>query len=375
MSSALVLSDSDIHDLLIRLSKDNILKFQGELEKAIVEFTVGDEGKYQPTPDFVNRPNGQMTLFRTFSSPDAVGTKIVVSPAPVTDSNGNTVNPQLNGVLTLCDSAGRLRGLLNAAEVTGYRTTLSALIPWMWRRNTEKIVIFGAGKQALWHARLVLALRGSEIRSVTIVNRSATRARSLVKQVTEENQKYWKSSATLDVLDQSQTDYDQRLEILLSAADVVFGTVGSKSPMFSLEAILGKQTRKRPPFVAAIGSWQPDMLELDPAMLRYAAGLNDSDNPKGAVLVDDLEECLAKSGEVIQSGLKADQLMQVGQIINWLNRESEEPSGEREKLQLWLSEGFVVYKGIGVSVTDLAAGNAILALAEEHNIGVAIPNF
>ncbi|KAF4973512.1 hypothetical protein FSARC_209 [Fusarium sarcochroum] len=379
MSNLVVLGDAEIHGLLIGLSRDEVRQFQRSLEKAITEFSVGEEGKYQPTPDFINRPTGQKTLFRTFTSSEGVGTKIVVTPAPTKDADGNTVNRPLGGVLSLCDSAGLPTGFLNAAEVTGYRTTLSALIPWMWRQNTENIVVFGAGKQGLWHTRLALALRGSEIKKITIVNRSVGRARDVVKQVTEENQKYWKSSAALDVLDPAQSDYDQALKSLLSSADAVFCTVGSTSPLFSLQTILGESTRSRLPFVGAIGSWQPDMIEMDPEMLRHAAGRDDSYSPhgaKGSILVDDLEEALAKSGEVIQSGLKEDRLVQVGQVLEWLDEKSDsKPDGGIEKLKKWIGESFIVYKGIGVSVTDLAAGNAILELAKKRNVGVTISNF
>ncbi|RMJ09288.1 hypothetical protein CDV36_011112 [Fusarium kuroshium] len=373
-NNLVVLNDSVVHDLLISLPKDDIIKFQHALEDSLIGFTVGEERKYQPTPDFVNRPTGQKTLFRTFSSPDTVGAKIIVTPAPVKDaSSGKTVNPPLNGVLALCDASGRPTGLLNAGEVTGYRTTLSALIPWMWRRYTEEVVIFGAGKQGLWHTRLALALRGDEIKNITIVNRSAARAQALVEQVTEENQKYWKSSATLNVLDPSQSDYDQRLETLLSTADTVFCTVGSTTPVFSLRSILGEGSRSRLPFVGGIGSWQADMVEMDPEMLRHAAERSDSYSPHGAaggsIIVDDLEECLVKAGEVIQSGLKAEQMVPVGEILSW-----KRGSKSTGSLESWLGEGFVVYKGIGVSVTDLAAGNAILELAKTRNVGVSIPN-
>ncbi|KAF4449065.1 hypothetical protein F53441_7609 [Fusarium austroafricanum] len=374
-----VLGDAEIRDLLICLSKDEVLEFKRALEKVLIDFSVRSEDKYQPTPDFVNRDNGQKTLFRAFTSPDYVGTKIVVTPAPIQDADGNSVNRPLGGLLSLCDSAGVPTGILNAAEPTGYRTTLSALIPWTWRRNTENIVIFGAGKQGLWHTRLALALRGSEIKKITIVNRSVGRARDLVKRVTDENQKYWKSSATLDVLDPTQSDYEQALASLLSSADAVFCTVGSTSPLFSLKTILGDGTRSRLPFVGAIGSWQADMIELDPEMLRHAASRDDSfsrSGTQGSIIVDDLKEALVKSGEVVQSGLGADSLIQVGEILDWLDEKSlRKPDAGIEKLMNWISEGFIVYKGIGVSVTDLAAGNAILELARKRNVGTTVSNF
>ncbi|KAK2128956.1 hypothetical protein NOF04DRAFT_1370639 [Fusarium oxysporum II5] len=339
MSHTLALDNSIIHDLLISLSRANIVRFQRDLENSLIEFSAGSEGKFQLNPGLSTDP------------------MIIVTPAPVESPNGNTANPPLNGIIALCDSLGRPIGLLNAAEVTGFRTTLCALIPWTWRRHTENIVIFGAGKQGLWYTRLALALRGSEIKSVTIINRSVARAQSLVAQVTEENQKYWKSSATLFSLDPSQPDYSKRLATVLSTADAVFCTVGSTSPLFSFQGVL-RGTRSRSPFISAIGSWQSDMMELYPELLRYAAGRPDSYSPRGAsgcIIVDDAQECLVKSGEVIQSGLKAEQMLQ--------------------RLASWLADGFVVYEGVGVSVTDLAAGNAILEIAKDRNVGVSIANF
>ena len=375
----LILGDEEIRNLLLTLSKPEVLTFKTALERVLIDFSIGGEGKYQPTPDFVNRPSGQKTLFRTFTSPDGVGTKIVVTPAPITDENGNTVNRPLGGLLSLCDSAGVPTGILNAAEPTGYRTTLSTLIPWTWRKWTENIVVFGGGKQGIWHTRLALTLRGDEIKKITIVNRSVGRAMDLVKQVKEENEKYWKSEAKLEVLDPAQSDYDEALASLLGSADAVFCTVGSTSPLFQLKALLGDGSRSRLPFVGAIGSWQPDMIELDPEMLRHAASRDDSYSPrgvKGSMLVDDLEEALVKSGEVIQSGLKEDNLLQVGEVLDWLDdKSSRKPEGGIEKLKTWISEGFVVYKGIGVSVTDIAAGNAILELARKRDVGTTISNF
>ncbi|KAH7141764.1 hypothetical protein EDB81DRAFT_654369, partial [Dactylonectria macrodidyma] len=241
------------------------------------------------------------------------------------------------------------------------------------------ILILGAGKQALWHPRLVVALRCSEIKSLTVINRSAARAQSLVKQVEEENQKYWRSSASFAALDLASSEYDQNLQTLLSVVDTVFCTVVSTASLFSLSAILSGKTRNRLPFVSAVGSWQADMVEMDPEMLQHATRRADSYKPhgdsRGAIIVDDRDECLVKSGEVIQSGLKADQVIEVGEILKRQQGHSGAQLSERQaQLKPWLSEGFIVYKGIGVSLTDLAAGNAILALAKERNVGVPISN-
>jgi len=46
-----------------------------------------------------------------------------------------------------------------------------------------------------------------------------------------------------------------------------------------------------------------------------------------------------------------------------------------EKRKAFLENGLVVYKSVGVSVTDLAIGNAILALARKQSLGISISDF
>ncbi|KAF7555087.1 hypothetical protein G7Z17_g2441 [Cylindrodendrum hubeiense] len=379
MSNFIVLGDSAVHELLIGLSKPEIITFQHELEKAMMHVSVGKESEYQPSPGIVNRPNGQVTLFRPFTSPEIVGAKLVVDSAAVQDTSGGGKGPSLQGIVALCDSRGLPVGIINAEELTGYRTSLSAMIPYMWRRYSENIVVFGAGRQALWHIRLALALRGSEIKSITVVNRSEARARSLLSQVEEENRLHWKSSSKLDVLDTSQPGSDRRLELLLSDVDVVFCTVPSTSPIFPSRYIVGGPGRKRYPFISAIGSWQPDMIELDPEIIRHVVnspeGYNPSGGSGGAIIVDDRKEVLIKAGEVIQSGISASQMVEVGEVLNWRQGSHMEQAGGQEKLVGWLETGFVVFKVIGVSITDLAAGKAILDLAKERGVGTAILDF
>lgn len=376
----LILSNSVVYSLLISLSRCQIVEIKHQLEDALVDFSTSNERVYQPTPNFVNRSNGQRTLFRAFTSRDAIGTKIIVTPAQVVNDSGAVCNPPRRGLLSVCDSSGFPIGLINAEEITAYQTALSIMIPYMWRRHTEHVVIFGAGKQALWCCRLVLALRGDEIKTITIVNRSMARACSLVKQVGEENKKYWNSRASVAALDPSRADYDQCFNIILAAANAVFCTVGSKSPTFRLAHVLGSGNakRKRAPYIAATGSWQADMIELDPEVLRYAithpgggckGGL-------GSILVDDRHECLGNAGEFIQSDLGPEQVVEVGEILSWQRGiQKAQPSTDDQARELWLSEAFFVYKSIGVGLTDLAIANSVLAAARASKAGIAIANF
>ncbi|KAI0836411.1 NAD(P)-binding protein [Hypoxylon sp. FL0890] len=374
MSGLTILSDRAVHEVLINLSKDRILAFQTSLARCLRDYSVGTERQYQPAPGVVNRPNGQRTLFRPFTSPTAVGTKIIVDPAPTRDNR----KLPLQGILTLCDENGLPKGIINAAEVTAYRTSLIAMIPYMWRRNTENIVIYGAGKQALWHIRLALALRGDEIKSVTVVNRSEERAKEMLSKIIRENAKRWKSPATLTYLrDALSPDSYQAQEAAVANADAIFCTVPSNKPVFPARYILG-QKQKKNPYISAIGSWQPDMIELDPTLLKSIVD-DKTNSPRlehgssGAILVDDSEFVMKHTGEAIQSQLNIDNMIEVGKVFHLRGHETER--GPREKLNQWLEEGFVVYKSVGVSVTDLTAGEQILALAKERNLGTHLEDF
>lgn len=379
MSNFTVLGDNAIRQLLLGLSIEEIKGFQRSIEDCLVSISPGNESDYQPSPGIINRPDGQKILFRPFTSPENVGTKIIVHPAPTSESSGSTAagrtQQALHGVVVLVDKAGFPTGVLNAEEITGYRTTMSAMIPYSWRRYTENFVIFGAGKQALWHSRLALALRGDEIKSITIINRSLERAQELIETVKRDNSSYWKSSCQFKTLISTKDNFQKDLKELLSEADVIFCTVPSKEPLFPLE-YLQLDKRSRSPFISAVGSWQPDMIEVDPAILHHITGTKGFGNKgesTGTVIVDDDEHALIHAGEIVQGGLNKDQVLAIGQVLSW--KRDKSLGAANSALDKWLAEGLIVYKSIGVSVTDLVAGNAILALAAKKNLGTSISDF
>ncbi|KAI0403701.1 hypothetical protein F4802DRAFT_283563 [Xylaria palmicola] len=364
MGNLLVLGDADIHDILVNLSRAEIHSFRDVLARYLRDYSVGSERKYQPPPGIINRPEGQKCLFRPFTSPDGVGAKVIVQPAPTSRAAG-----ALRGMIALCDPDGVPSGILNAEEVTGYRTALAALIPWLWRRRTERVVVFGAGKQALWHLRLALALRGDEIESIVVVNRTASRAKALLAKVAEENASRWKSAATLQHIDSSSSDFQESLAAHISSADAIFCTAGATEPLFPASYVM-REGRERQPYISAVGSWQPDMIELDPALLQHAVRRVSPGSKVGSVLVDDREGVLHHSGEAARSKIGAEYLVEVGEI------EALRTDGDdNEPLQSWLTDGLLVYKSVGVGMIDLAASNTIIAFARQRQIGTTISQF
>ncbi|KAJ5514604.1 hypothetical protein N7463_004156 [Penicillium fimorum] len=340
------------------------------MEQTMEDYSCG-ERQYQPGPTVANRANGQNTLFRPFTSDSSLGTKIVVEyPA---GPNGH--KDPIRGIIVLCDGKGNPSGILASEEVTGYRTSMNVMVPFSWRKHVENIVIFGSGLQALWHTRLILTLRGEEVNNITYVSSTKSRVDKLIETVSDENQKHWKSSCSFDFLDNTTPDFLAQLGARLSEVDCIFCCTPSRKPLFPASLVADDKPRK--PFIAAVGSWQTEMIELDPSLLRSVVTNNNGYNPltgenNGVILVDDRDFALRSCGEVVQSQLASSQIVEAGEIIA-LKKEkptSKPSNGCIQKMDDFISDGLVIYKSVGLSLTDLTVSNAILAQARKNKQGL-----
>lgn len=374
MANIQILDNSTINQLLINLSKEEAIGFRTIVEQTFEDFSIGNERQYQPMPSTVQRENGQHTLFRPFTSDGSVGTKITVEPAPKPDGSRDP----LHGVIVLCDGTGNPTGLLGGEEVTGYRTSMNAMVPFSWRKNVEKILIFGTGVQAIWHTRLILTLRGTEVKSITYVNPGRKNdVDRVVAKVSSENSTLWRSSCTFHGIYDHPTSstYQQKITASLRDADCIFCTTPSKTPLFAAEHLIHRREQGHQPFVCAIGSWQPEMIEVDPSVLYSAIAAPNAYNPmtgesRGVVLVDDRDFGLEHCGELVKSKVGAGDIVELGEIIALRKAKAKQNLLNTEhvrKVDEFISEGFVVYKSVGVSLTDLTVSNAILGLSRRQH--------
>lgn len=365
MTNIQVLDNPTIHNLLINLSKEESLTFREIIERTLESFSVNGERQFQPPPSIVNRPSGQNTLFRPFTSDTCIGTKITVEPGP----DGQGRKDPLHGLIVLTDGKGNPTGLLRSDEVTGYRTSMSAMVPFSWRKNVDHIVVFGTGVQALWHTRLILTFRGEEVKSITYIGRSNEQVDGLVATISSENRDRWRSGCSFQYINFTALDAQREIENCLRSADCLFCTTPSKEPLFPAR-YLTRTKGGRQPFVSAIGSWQPDMIELDPSLLHGTITASDGCNPlteggnRDMILVDDRDFGLENCGELVQSGIAANDVVELGEIISL--KKGVGLTKEHEKVDWFVSEGFVVYKSVGVSLTDLTVGIAILDLYKKQ---------
>jgi len=281
------------------------------------------------------------------------------------------------------------------------------------RKDVHDVLIFGAGKQAYWHARLALLLKGDAIHHLNIINRSFESARMMV-------QKLFKSELTGDIhrpkvaiITPGHTEYQRLLKANVRGASVIFCTTPSSEPLFPPGYLTHTEGRKKGRYISAIGSYKPHMIEIHPEIIQQAVapthGHHHHKHAKqgGAIVVDSIEACLKEAGEVIQAGLGGGQVVELGELI-MLRRDAEVRRqggdkdcdagggielGQRKRrksqsggkggdaheddggLRDWLERGTVIYKSVGLGLMDVVVGGDLVRLADERGVGTRIEDF
>ncbi|KAF7544314.1 hypothetical protein G7Z17_g10053 [Cylindrodendrum hubeiense] len=380
-----VLSDKNVKTLLVNFEKSDISYMANTLETAFLSYSVETESQYQPHRQGVTRSNGQTTLFMPATLSDGVSVKIVGVPPP--QSSQTSLAPPLRGVLVVCDEQGKCLGVVNSEEFTAFRTSLGSILPYQYRKRTDHVVVFGAGKQALWHLRLALVLRGSDIQTVTIINRSPKRAQQLIDRLHEmDSQSGMKTTPDVkfSIVDAESSPtlskFQDSTRSAIQRADVIFCTTPTKTPLFPAEWLINEQGRCKTRYISAIGSYNLDMAELDPNLLHaitttdlgsYNPGQG-SNEAGGVILVDSREACALEAGEIVQANLSTNRMLEVGELVN-LQRTGDQKT--KDALGSWLENGLVLYKSVGLGIMDLALGKALINLAREKNVGYRLDEF
>ncbi|PWW77265.1 NAD(P)-binding protein [Tuber magnatum] len=286
------------------------------------------------------------TLVMPCSTPNLTSVKSVTLPTPPTPPSPP------NGVITLQDAAGRLLAVLNAEEITAFRTACVSIALLLERIGygvaVKRAVVFGTGKQAEWISRLLLKLCPT-LRRLAIIGRegnSPGKMEAFVDKfrsgVESETKVGWKTYGG---------GIDREVQNDLREADAIFCCTPSTVELFPVEFLTDEKGR----YISLIGSYKPHMKELSPGYLR---------RDSVTAVVDSIEACLVEAGEVTQAGLKGEDLTDIGSVV------SDFSNGFGEKYL-----GDVVFKCVGLAIMDLVAAEEIVKIARERKVGVEVLGF
>lgn len=221
-------------------------------------------------------------------------------------------------VVAMRAGTGERLGVLEGAAVTARRTAAVSLLAAraLAPRPEGALLILGAGKQALSH--LEAFHEGLGTQKVFVSSRGFEKARDLA-------------------------DHARKLGMEASVVENVEETLGEASLIVtattSAEPVLPEEI-PADAFVAAVGSFRPDMAELPAALVRSA----------NSVVADDLEGAREEAGDLIQAERAG--------ALKW-----EEVIPLEDVFDAGPLEGPVVFESVGNALWDLAA--ARLAFADE----------
>lgn len=323
--------------------------------------------------------------------PGCVNQKPVVSSSPnVSATQGawpgiGTRDTSPRGSVTLLDENSLPFALINAHELTAFRTALASLLIFNRRKKVRTILVFGAGTQAYWHIRLALTLRGADINRVYIVNRSFERAAKLLQDIYKPENTAWRGDVKFSAVSSDFGEYSRVLKEHVRKADAIFCCTPSVEPLFPAEFLTSREGRQKGRIVIAIGSYKPHMAEIHPDILRDEVNVQPphrhfhKHTPRsGVIVVDSLDAALKEAGEIIQAGIRPKQVVELGELlmVRHATMNSATDSADEEKsLRDWVQRGNVIYKSVGLGLMDLVTGGDLVRLARERKLGTTVEDF
>ncbi|KAL2015761.1 hypothetical protein VTK56DRAFT_4871 [Thermocarpiscus australiensis] len=423
-----VLTDDQVRGLLENLTAEELEGFRNALASALHEYSAGNQDAggstaiHQPERISVHSTaTGATTLFMPSCSSLGNSVKVITlssaaNQAPPTSTSTSPspsppAKPMIRptGAVTLFSPSGSPIGFLHASALTAFRTALASLCLVQRRRlppphphhqrATITLAAFGCGEQAYWHVRLALLARGRAVRRVCFVNRRASEsARAVLRRFAGEEEEGgiaeevrrregW-VGCRFELLTREgkgKEEYEGRVAVVLREADVVFCCTPSTEPLFDGGVLASEEGRRKERLVVAIGSYTPEMREIPREMIRQA--IAGGEREAGVVVVDTIDGALKEAGELIEVGVRPEQLVELGQLVELKEAEplrgsntETSPAGQgarRDKVDLvpWLETGNVIYKSVGLGLMDLTVGMHLINYAKEKGVGSHIEGF
>jgi ornithine cyclodeaminase len=279
----------------------------------------------------VKSPEGHILFMYGAAEPaDAVGVKVYAEYP----GNINAHMPMASATMLLLDAkTGQPGALLDGTYLTQLRTGASSGVATdaLARSDSHVFALFGAGRQALYQLLAVCAVRSIE--QVRVFDPNPLRLQDFVAEATV-------AVPGLDIIGVSSAAE------ALSDTDIVTTVTTSHTAVFDGKLI------EAGTHVNAIGSYTPEMAEIDPWLMCHA----------DAIYVDTRSAALVESGDLTQpitrGDFSADEI--TGEIGELLGGEAK---GRTSTSQITL------FEAVGSAALDLVVGQRMVERAKALNLG------
>jgi ornithine cyclodeaminase len=263
----------------------------------------------------------------------ALGFKVV----SIYPDNSTRGLPTLNALVTVVDhETGVPKAILSGAYLTALRTgaVSGAATDLLARHNAKRLVVFGAGKQAITQAVAVATVR--PIEHIHFVGRSQEGLDRCQRDIGSE----WP-----EIADRSTFGTDSTA---IREADIVCLATTSSKPVFD-HSDLQAGTH-----INGVGSFKPEMQELPSASVAAAT-----------VVVDQFEAALEEAGDLIvplREGMieRSHIAHELGELV------------EREAPLRASDDEITYFKSVGNAVQDMVVAQRAVERAEQLGLGQQI---
>lgn len=220
----------------------------------------------------------------------------------------------------------------------------------------SSLVAFGAGTQIKYHISQLLATYPS-IARITIINRTINdRVNALLDSLRADH-----PTAHFIAIPSVVGARAGQIETEVREADIVCCATSSTTPLFRSEWV-------RPgTHVILVGSYKPEMAEVDSTLIHRAR-----------VLVDSRTACGLEAGELIGAGLAPEDMVEVGELLLRAapTQDGKWAAVNAARVAEVLTRGDVtIFKSVGVGAQDVAISIAVVERAVDMGIGTGISNW
>ncbi|KAI0262108.1 NAD-P-binding protein [Gloeopeniophorella convolvens] len=349
--SLLVLTAHDVANVSADWSTDDLQSLM-----ARVFFTLS-----HPAPDATiaapHRTAIDMPSHRALFMPariSGIGTTVKVVSVPTKSGDTRGIP---GSTLVLDEGTGSVRALVNARSLTALRTAAGSVLATVLLRppataRFERLVAFGAGAQIEAHVTQ-LAAAYSSLAHITIVNRTVNeRLNSLLAGLRSKH-------PTLHFAALSGVQDRAAVEAAVRRADCICCATSSTAPLFPDDWV------RSGAHVILVGSYKPEMAEVDTALVHRAR-----------VLVDSRSACAVEAGELIAAGVPAEGMVEVGELVRHVPTHDGGWAWEADSAkvaEVLTACDVTMFKSVGVGAQDVAIAAAAVDRALQMGVGTAVP--
>ncbi|NLW21692.1 MAG: ornithine cyclodeaminase family protein [Tissierellia bacterium] len=324
---------------MLLLNKEDIKKIftmKDAIESVKEAFVIYSEGRCDNplrTNINVEKHNGSLLFMPAYVEDLDYASLKVINTYP--DNIDRGLATSIAQVILIDAKTGQIIALLDGSYVTQLRTGAAsgAAFDVLARKDAKIGALIGTGGQAAAQLEAMLSVRDLEL--VKVYDLVADRRNEFAKTMNEELARYNTQIVAASSADEAVED-----------ADLLITVTPSKKPVFDASKLKPGIT------VSCVGSFQPDMQEMDPLLLSRAS----------KIYFDSKSAVLEESGDIINP-LK-DGLISEDDITGELGELLSGRIAGREK-----DEEIIVFKTVGIGTQDLVTAKNIYEKAIAAGIG------